>query len=56
MKSFFFITKSESRIEAESEEEAWEQFYDQVEGQIQKTAMNWIEDHTKVVEQKIKNK
>jgi len=53
MKRFRFFTSANTEIEAEDEEEAWKKFFEEIEGQPQQTAINWIEEHT-VLDEKFK--
>lgn len=46
MPKYLFITKGEIEIEAENEEKAWQRFWEDVEGQPQQTACDWIEERT----------
>ena len=54
MKTFTFTTKAVVRVMAINEEDARQKFWEEVEGQPQQTACDWINDHTDVAEGKLK--
>lgn len=52
MKTFIFITKATVKVKATNEEDARQKFWEEVEGQPQQNACDWINDHTEVKEEK----
>ena len=54
MKTFTFITKAVVKVKAIDEEDARQKFWEEIEGQPQQTACDWINEHTDVTEGKPK--